>query len=189
MQLDDLPARQRILVKAHELFYRDGVRATGIDKIIAESNVAKLTFYRHYPSKDDLIRAYLGYRHELWMEWFVDALRRYGGCPGGGLRPLALSMHELFAQDSFRGCAFINVTAELGGSMPDIVEIAKRHKQDMVEAIVALLPPNQHAREIADAAALTVDGAIVRAQMSGRESALQSLNLTLKLLDDLALAS
>ena len=59
-----LPARERILVTAHELFYRDGLRATGIDRLIAESGVAKLTFYRHFPSKDDLIRTFLDYRHQ-----------------------------------------------------------------------------------------------------------------------------
>eukprot|EP01031_Cornospumella_fuschlensis_P009142 gene9142-11228_t len=56
-----LPARDRILVTAHDLFYRDGIRATGIDRIIAESGVAKLTFYRHFPSKDELVKAFLNY--------------------------------------------------------------------------------------------------------------------------------
>jgi len=50
-----LPARERILLTAHELFYRDGIRATGIDRVIAESGVTKVTFYRHFPSKNDLI--------------------------------------------------------------------------------------------------------------------------------------
>ena len=59
-------ARDRILRTAHDLFYRDGIRATGIDRVIAESGVAKLTFYRHFPSKNDLIRAYLDYRHQRW---------------------------------------------------------------------------------------------------------------------------
>src|SRR6218665_2250806 len=66
----DLPARDRILVTAHQLFYRDGIRATGIDRIIAESGVAKLTFYRHFPSKDDLVLAFLDYRHDRWLAWF-----------------------------------------------------------------------------------------------------------------------
>jgi AcrR family transcriptional regulator len=52
-------ARERILFAAHELFYREGIRATGIDRVIAESGVAKLSFYRHYPSKNDLVLAFL----------------------------------------------------------------------------------------------------------------------------------
>ena len=84
MDLSQLPARERILVTAHALFYRDGIRATGVDRLIAESGVAKLTFYRHFPSKDDLVRAFLDYRHERWMAWLVDALGRHGARPGGG---------------------------------------------------------------------------------------------------------
>ncbi|HFJ8955946.1 TPA: TetR/AcrR family transcriptional regulator, partial [Serratia liquefaciens] len=64
-----LPPRQRILLTAHDLFYRDGVRATGIDRIISESGVAKVTFYRHFPSKNELIEAFLAYRHEQWLSW------------------------------------------------------------------------------------------------------------------------
>ena len=79
----ELSARERILLTAHDLFYSDGVRATGIDKVIAEARVTKVTFYRHFPSKNDLIRAYLDYRHERWMSWFKDALNRHGG---GGRR-------------------------------------------------------------------------------------------------------
>ena len=58
-----LPPRERILRTAHDLFYRDGIRATGIDRVIAESGVAKVTFYRQFPSKDDLVLAYLDFRH------------------------------------------------------------------------------------------------------------------------------
>jgi len=72
-------ARERILHTAHDLFYRDGIRATGIDRMIAESGVAKLTFYRHFPSKNDLVLAFLDHRHARWMEWFEGALRRHGG--------------------------------------------------------------------------------------------------------------
>ena len=71
----DLPARDRLLHTAHALFYRDGIRATGIDRVIAESGVTKVTFYRHFPSKNDLICAYLEYRHTGWMAWFGDALQ------------------------------------------------------------------------------------------------------------------
>ena len=73
----DLPARDRLLHTAHALFYRDGIRATGIDRVIAESGVTKVTFYRHFPSKNDLICAYLEYRHTGWMAWFGDALQRH----------------------------------------------------------------------------------------------------------------
>ncbi len=59
--------RERILLAAHDLFYRESTRATGIDRVIAESGVAKVTLYRHFPSKNDLICEFLEYRHLLWM--------------------------------------------------------------------------------------------------------------------------
>lgn len=175
MDVSNLPARERILVTAHELFYRDGIRATGIDRIIAESGVTKVTFYRHFPSKDELIRAFLDYRHGRWMAWFVDALGRHGARAGGGLAPLAEAMAEWFSDPGFRGCAFINTVAEVGGALPDTVEIAQRHKQDMVQVIAELLPPGPRREATAQAAALAVDGATIRAQMNGASAAMEGL--------------
>lgn len=153
-----LPARERILAAAHELFYRDGFRATGIDRIIAEASVTKVTFYRHFPSKHDLIRAFLGYRHEIWMHWFLDALERHGG----NLDALVPALHEWFQNPGFRGCAFINAVSELGGEFPDVTEITRRHKADMAAAIANLLPPR--GKQFAGPIAVVVDGAIVGAQ-------------------------
>lgn len=158
-----LSARDRILVTAHDLFYAGGVRATGVDRIIAESGVAKLTFYRHFPSKDELVMAFLNYRHERWMAWFVDALGRHGATSGGGLLPLLKTMKEWFEDPVFRGCAFINVVAEMGGSQPGMMRIAQSHKDDMLRVIEDLLPAANAG--LANAAAMAVDGAIVRAQM------------------------
>ncbi len=156
-----LSARERILSTAHELFYRDGIRATGVDRLIAESGVAKLTFYRHFASKDALVRAFLAYRHERWMAWFIDALGRHGARVGGGVAPLALALQEWFSQPGFRGCAFINTVAELGGSLPEVLALAHQHKADMQAVIEALLPAGQRAQRWA----LWVDGLIVRAQI------------------------
>lgn len=153
-----LPPRERILAAAHGLFYRNGIRATGIDRIIAEASVTKVTFYRHFPSKHDLIRAFLEYRHDIWMSWFIDALDRHGGT----LNALAPALEEWFQNPGFRGCAFINSVSELGDELPDVTEIARRHKADMATAIANLLPTGK--REFARLIAVVVDGAIVGAQ-------------------------
>ena len=183
MNIDSQPetplsaARERILLTAHELFYREGVRATGIDRIIACSGVAKVTFYRHFPSKNDLILAFLDYRHEHWMAWFSDALRRHGR----GVDALLPAMTEWFENGEYRGCAFINSVGELGGELPEVVEIARRHKQDMADAIAGLLPPSRWRKTLASDIALVIDGAIVRAQMDREpEAALMSLKRVLK---------
>ena len=163
-------ARERILFAAHELFYREGIRATGIDRVIAESGVAKLSFYRHYPSKNDLVLAFLEHRHARWMAWFKDALARHGGTP----KALMPALAEWFGSEGFRGCAFINSVGELGESVPEINEITRRHKADMAKAIARLLPAGsgspsayRQRRLLAMDLATAVDGAIIRAQYDG----------------------
>ncbi len=164
----DLPARERLLHTAHRLFYRDGIRATGIDRVIAESGVTKVTFYRHFPSKNDLVCAYLEVRHTLWMDWFADALQRHGrvrkGVPSG-LGALPPTLAEWFGREDFRGCAFINSVSELGGTVPQVNGIARRHKQDMADLLARLLPPSATQAQDAQAVALVVEGAIVRVQL------------------------
>lgn len=163
--LKDLPARERILLTAHELFYREGIRATGIDRVIAESGVTKVTFYRHFPSKNDLIQAYLAYRHVRWMAWFADALQRHGSeRPGRGIDALVPALGEWLRDGGFRGCAFINSVGELGGVLPEVVDVARRHKSEMTAVIAGLLPPSRQRVRDAQAVALAVDGAIVHAQ-------------------------
>lgn len=82
--VSDLPARERILLAAHDLFYREGIRATGVDKVIAAAGVTKVTFYRHFPSKHDLIRAFLEYRHGIWMAWFATRSCATAAFPAAG---------------------------------------------------------------------------------------------------------
>lgn len=162
-ELKDQPARERILLTAHGLFYRDGIRATGVDRVIAESGVAKVTFYRHFPSKNELIQAFLTYRHERWMDWFTEALRRHG-TEHHGMDALVPVLREWFEDEGFRGCAFINCVVELGGSQPEVIDIARRHKERMTEVVADLLPSSKNCRLDAQAVALAIDGAIVHAQ-------------------------
>ena len=172
----ELPPRERILRAAHDLFYREGIRATGIDRVIAESGVAKLTFYRQFESKDALVLAFLELRHARWMAWFADALARHGGDAGA----IVPALREWFASDAFRGCAFLNSVGELGPALPAVVGQARAHKQAMTEAVAALLPaaPGRAAR--ARAIALAIDGAIVQAQyLESPAAALESLRLVL----------
>ena len=173
--LKELPPRERILLTAHKLFYGYGIRATGIDRVIAESGVAKVTFYRHFPSKDELIQAYLSYRHEMWMGWFTDALRRHSE-QHPGIGALLPTLREWFDDDGFRGCAFINCVVELGVAQPEVIDIARMHKERMTDAIAVLLPESEADTPDAHAVALAIDGAIVQAQyLQSADAALMSL--------------
>jgi AcrR family transcriptional regulator len=177
-----LPARERILLTAHDLFYREGIRATGIDRVIAEAGVTKVTFYRHFPSKTLLICAFLEHRHQRWMAWFTEALQRHGSVrQGKGLDALVPTLAEWFRDGSFRGCAFINSVGELGGTLPDVVKIGQRHKQEMTAVIASLLPASSRRKQDTQAIALAVDGAIVRAQFDATpNAALKALTRILK---------
>jgi AcrR family transcriptional regulator len=175
----NLPPHERILFTAYELFYRDGIRATGIDRVIAEAKVTKVTFYRYFPSKNDLIKEFLEYRHQEWMAWFIDALQRHGS----NIRALSPALTEWFGDENFRGCAFINSVGELGSVMPEVVEISRRHKQEMTAIIAGLLPPSIKQKQDAQAIALAVDGAIIRAQFDQTpDVAIHALNRFIRLL-------
>jgi len=105
--------RERILTTAYELFSRRGIRAVGIDTIIGEAGVAKMTFYRHFPSKDALVMAFLQRREQLWTEEWLESevMRRASGAPQ---RLLAIFdvFDGWFQQPDFEGCSFINVLLE-----------------------------------------------------------------------------
>lgn len=173
-----LPARERVLAAALVLFYRDGIRASGVDRVIAEAGVTKVTFYRHFPSKDALVVAVLELRHERWMAWFRDALERHLRRTGADrLRALPAALREWFASPAYRGCLFVNSMVELGGTSPEVAAIARRHKRDMTAAIAGLIRPRSGRARDARALAVAVDGAIVRAQIDGSpDDALDALN-------------
>lgn len=178
----DMPARQRVLLTACHLFYRDGIRATGIDRVISESGVTKVTFYRHFASKNQLVCAYLTQRHEHWMAWFTDALARHASA--GGLATVGAALSEWLYDEGFRGCAFLNSVSELGEALPEVVAITRQHKADMTAAIAGLLPESPHRASLARAAALAVDGAIVQAQFASTPDAtLATLALMLQALE------
>ena len=107
-------ARERIDQTAYELFSRRGVRAVGVDEIVARSGVAKMTLYRHYPSKDHLVLAFLRRREELWTRgWLQVEVERRGGPAGARLLAIFDVFDKWFRRPDFEGCAFINVLLEI----------------------------------------------------------------------------
>jgi AcrR family transcriptional regulator len=110
-----LSARERILDTAYDLFSRHGIRAVGVDRIIATSGVAKMSLYRHFNSKDTLVLAFLQEREKRWtMEWLHAEVS--GRAEDGAGRLLAIFdvFDEWFRQADFEGCSFINVLLEFG---------------------------------------------------------------------------
>ncbi|HEV3097413.1 MAG TPA: TetR/AcrR family transcriptional regulator [Candidatus Dormibacteraeota bacterium] len=107
-------ARERVLAVAYDLFSRRGVRAVGVDTIIEQAGVAKMTFYRHFPSKNDLILAFLQRREELWTRrWLEAEVKRRASAPSERLLTIFDVFHEWFQRSDFEGCSFINVLLEM----------------------------------------------------------------------------
>src|SRR5215471_8461307 len=102
-------ARERILQTAHDLIYREGARAVGIDRIVAESGVAKMSLYRWFPSKDDLIVAVLQEEERNVWEIWNQNMERHKNAPLKQLRAQFESLAQVIAHPDTRGCAFINV--------------------------------------------------------------------------------
>jgi AcrR family transcriptional regulator len=165
-------ARQRILETADRLFYQEGIRAVGIDRIIAEANVAKMSLYKHFPSKDDLILAVLQYREQGVLEFFRSAMERHGKKAKSPLRAFFAALKEWFEAPGFRGCAFQNAAAELADPAHPGTEFVRGHKQRFSDFLRGLVEEAVgKAAKVAPAVTLLVEGAIVTAMIQGRPDA------------------
>jgi AcrR family transcriptional regulator len=108
-------ARERILHTAYDLFARNGIRAVGVDRIVAESGVAKTTLYRHFGSKDDLVVAALALREALWSrDWLEHEVELRGGPASERLLAVFDIFGDWFRADDYEGCLFMRTLLELG---------------------------------------------------------------------------
>jgi AcrR family transcriptional regulator len=158
-------ARDRLLDTAERLFYAEGTRAVGIDRILAESGVGKASLYRHFPTKDELVLAVLRRRDEEWRCWLREAVDELDVPPDR--RPLAVfdALSARFARADFRGCAFINTIVEAADPESPAHAVADEHKRRLTGYLVQLLAEAGHAdpETMAARLVLLVDGAIVTA--------------------------
>jgi len=161
---DKLSARDRILNVASDLFYHQGVRAIGIDTIIATAGVAKMSLYRAFPSKDDLVAAYLERRNEeFWerrqLETLLDAIMR---------RTLS---------DAYRGCPFLNTATEFPGSTLPADAVIRAHKRKVSERLCGLATAAgaRDPQGLADQLQLVIDGAYTAGQALGADGPAKAL--------------
>ena len=157
----DSPARQRILDAAFGLFYARGIRAVGVDTIIAESGVAKATFYKHFPAKDDLVVAYLDRVDGVWSGQLHAAAEAAGDAPADHLVGRFDALTTPCRRDGYRGCAFINAAAESQPGTP-VHDRTVAHK-DRVLAWVTGLSTAAGARDpgrLARTLTLLLDGGL-----------------------------
>ncbi len=165
-------ARQRILDTAFTLFYARGIRAVGVDLIIAESGVAKATFYHHFRSKDDLVLAYLDRVDDAWTGQLRAAAEAAGPEPARQLVGMFDALSTACRREGYRGCAFINAAAESPAGSP-IHDRTLAHK----EAVAAWVRDLAREAGVADPGALAraltllLDGGLASGSLDGRPDA------------------
>ena len=172
MKAANSEARRRILETADRLFYEEGFRAVGVDRVVAEAGVAKATLYAHFPSKDDLVVAVLEHRERCTSEFFRAAMERHAKARGA-LGPFFAALREWFETPGFRGCAFQNAVAELADPDHPGTAFARGTKRRFGEFLRGLVEASvgPGSARIAPAVSLLVEGAIATAALHVRPDA------------------
>jgi AcrR family transcriptional regulator len=142
----------RILATAYELFSRRGIRGVGVNELISSSGVSKATFYRHFPSKDALVLAFLELRDQVWtVDIIVAEANRRGNTPEERLLAVFDVFGDWFQREDFEACSFINVLLEMGPGHPlgkasiDYLNRIRGHIQALAEE-AGLDRPEEFAR-------------------------------------------
>jgi len=162
---DRSSARERLLAAADELFYGEGIHTVGIERVIERAGVAKASLYNAFGSKDELIRAYLTARHAARQERITRKLARYD-TPRERLLGVFDVLGELFAEPTFRGCAFLNASAETrpGSAVEEVSDMSRAWVRSLFTELgraAGAADPEHLAQQLV----LLYDGATVSARM------------------------
>ena len=165
--------RDLLINTALELFSREGFHATGIDRILSESGVAKMTLYNHFKSKDELILAALRRRDETFRNWFMRTVEASAETPRDRLLATFDVLEEWIRRKDFCGCTFINAAAEFGERADSIRGSCAEHKRLVIEYLerLAQAAGARDPEELAFDLNLLAEGAIVTAQVMGIKDA------------------
>jgi AcrR family transcriptional regulator len=164
----EVSARERILATASELFYREGIRAIGVDTVVARSGVSKTSLYRLFDSKDALIAAFAAEKDRLFWAWWDRIEEQHAGNPRAVLQALLSGIAERVGHPAFRGCPFLNLATEFPHDNHPGRVVARGNKEEMrarLATIVAKLgvgDPNRTASQIV----LIINGAYVTGLMA-----------------------
>jgi AcrR family transcriptional regulator len=164
-----LLARDKVFAVAADLFYRKGIHAVGVEEIVREAGVAKISLYRNFASKDELVVAYLEERGKAFLRQWDESFDRYRDDPHAQLRAIMTYLADRTTSQGYRGCPFINFCAEFPD--PDhpgrrVARATKQALRDRFESIAVALGVAEP-RKLADAFLLLVEGAYAISQTYG----------------------
>ncbi|MEU9080099.1 TetR/AcrR family transcriptional regulator [Kitasatospora sp. NPDC004745] len=182
-------ARERILDAAEELFYGQGVQAVGMDAVRAASGVTMRRLYQHFPSKGDLVDAYLRRRDGRWRAGLADYVAGAADRPREQLLAVFDWLGRWFAEPDFRGCAFVNSFGELGAVSPAVALAARHHKEEFNAYLAGLAEAADAPPALATQLALLAEGAMTTAAVHGDPSAAEDAREAARILLDAALAT
>ncbi|HET8669130.1 MAG TPA: TetR/AcrR family transcriptional regulator [Candidatus Saccharimonadales bacterium] len=177
--------KEKLFQTAADLFYRHGYRAIGVDTIAAESGIGKMTLYRHYPSKDDLIVAYLKERNDSFWHNF-DEITKDAATAREKLLAFFEALQNYVKTPACHGCPFINVATEYPETDHPGHQVALEHKQSVRARFRQLAKEAgaQNPEALADQLFLLMDGAYVAARMFGTKNPASHLASAAKTLID-----
>lgn len=186
----DRPApRERLLTAADELFYEDGICSVGVDRILERADVARASLYGTFGSKDELVRAYLQERSDAWQATVAEVLPARWDTPRDRILGVFELLTEWFGAPGYRGCPFINASAEATSSRA-VEEVRDRHRA-WVRELFAGLGREAGARDpeaLSAQLVLLYDGSMVGAQLDGSPAPGESARLAAAALLDAAVA-
>ena len=173
------PPHERIIEVARDLFCRDGIHATGIDRILTEAGASKMTLYGRFGSKEALVREVLTREGADWRETFFALVEAAGPDPADRLRATVPALRSWFEGARFYGCPFMNAAAEhskgsSSGGEPWLREMTAQHHAAIIAFLAGLAQAAGYAepRMLARQVLLLLDGAIAALMVSGDESVL-----------------
>jgi AcrR family transcriptional regulator len=162
-------AREVILQTAADLFFREGFRAVGVDTIIKQAEVAKMTLYRYFPSKDDLIVAYLQDANDKFWDWVNGSTAHAASQPRVQLIAFFKALEKLVTSPQCYGCPFLNAVVDFPADSHPGHQVALEHKQSVRSRFRELAhQAGAHAPGVlADQLLLLMDGAFMAVRMYG----------------------
>ena len=171
--------RERLLRTASEIFYRDGIHAVGVDRVVAEAGVTRATFYRHFPSKEDLVTAYLQLEDST-IRGFFEAAAPTATSPAEMLELIIEGIADDLSRNHTRGCPFINAAAEYPDPTSAVRRTVGAHREwfrnSLEQALVAAGRPD--AASAASALVLLRDAAFVGGYLDGPDAILDTYRAT-----------
>ena len=170
-------ARDRIFAVARDMFYQRGIRAVGVESIVAAAGATKMSLYRSFPSKDDLVVAYLKERDAMYWRWWDGIMDEHAGDPRAQIVALVSSVAQRTSRVGYRGCPFTNAATEFPEAEHPGRAIAAENKRELRARLrnLAAAAGARDAAALGDQLFVLIEGAYASGQIMGQDGPASSI--------------